>query len=251
MSTYAEKLEQLQRMRSELRAFERQAEAEAKRMQPLTEADERQMLGMQARADEAYVAAARRAPPPHAYERPDEYRRRLVDGVKGYSPKWRQVDIARMDDSVLPIAEKQIYADAVANGRTYELKPGEIRERLTESGGGHKVIEFDGGEDTHFTEQFRRPPRFGQLKSQAEYAQMSRDANAARIDQIIRGYQRPIFRRRAPRFDLEFERASFAIGTGATTPLSLAPQLAVIGDDTDDGSGGERPSGKRKISPGK
>ena len=38
MSTYAEKLEELQRMRAEVRRLERVAEAEAKRMQLLTEA---------------------------------------------------------------------------------------------------------------------------------------------------------------------------------------------------------------------
>ena len=70
MSTYAEKLEQLQRMRAEVRRLERVAEAEARAMRPLTEADERAMADQQVRADSAYMAAARRAPPPHAYERP-------------------------------------------------------------------------------------------------------------------------------------------------------------------------------------
>ena len=62
--SYVEKLEELQRLRAEVRRLERQAEAEGKAMQPLTEQDERAMLGMQARADSAYVAANRRAPPP-------------------------------------------------------------------------------------------------------------------------------------------------------------------------------------------
>jgi hypothetical protein len=58
-------------------------------MSPLTEADERSMLSMQSRADEAYQVAGRRAPPPLGHERPDEYRRRLADDVKGYSARWR------------------------------------------------------------------------------------------------------------------------------------------------------------------
>ena len=85
------------------------------------------MFDMQARADSAYSAADRRTPPPHAYERPDEYRRRLVDGLKTYSSKWAAADFISMDASVLPIVEKQVYADAVANGRTHGLKPHEIR----------------------------------------------------------------------------------------------------------------------------
>jgi hypothetical protein len=59
-------------------------------MRPLTEADERAMLGMQARADSAYQVANRRAPPPLLMERPEEYRRRLADGVKAYSPRWSE-----------------------------------------------------------------------------------------------------------------------------------------------------------------
>jgi hypothetical protein len=190
MPTYAEKLEELQRLRSEVRRLERLAETEAKNMRPITELDERQMASMQARADSAYQSAGRRAPPPHAYERPDEYRRRLADGVRGYSPRWKSADLTALGDDALGVIETQIYADAATNGRTHGLKPHEIRERVTESGGGHKVIDFDGGEEAHFTRQFSRPPRFGVLKSQAEYTQMSRDANMARIDQIIR--QRPV-----------------------------------------------------------
>ena len=190
MPTYAEKLEELQRLRAEVRRLERVAEVEAKRMQPLTESDERTMSAMQAHADSAYSSAERRAPPPHAYERPDEYRRRLVDGLKVYSEKWAGADFINMDANVLPIVEKQVFADAVANGRTHGLKLHEIRERVTQSGGGHKVIEFDGGSEAHFTQQFARPPRFASFRSDQEYRAMSRDAHLAKIDQIIR--QRPV-----------------------------------------------------------
>ena len=139
MPTYAEKLEELQRLRSEVRRLERAAEAEAKRMQPLTEADERAMTAMQSRADSAYQSTGRRSPPPHAYERPDEYRRRLADGVKGYSPRWKSADLTALAGDALGVIETQIYADAATNGRTHGLKPQEIRERVTESGGGHSA----------------------------------------------------------------------------------------------------------------
>jgi hypothetical protein len=46
MPTYAEKLEELQRLRSEVRRLERLAETEAKNMRPLTEADERAMTAI-------------------------------------------------------------------------------------------------------------------------------------------------------------------------------------------------------------
>ena len=177
-------------LRNELRKLEAQSAAEMALIQPLTEADERRMTDMQARADSAYIAANRRAPPPHAYERPDEYRRRLVDNLKIYSQKWAAADFISMDASVLPIVEKQVFADAVANGRTHGLKPYEIRQRVREDASGHRVVEYDGGPGAHYTRQFTRAPQLATFKSDAEYRAMSRDANMARISEIIR--QRPV-----------------------------------------------------------
>ena len=125
--SYAEKVEQLQKLRAEVRRLERLAEAEAKRMGPLTEADERRMTEMQARADEAYTAAGRRAPPPTPLERPDEYRRRLADGVKIYSPRWQKADLQAVPEDALAVLENQIYADAATHGRTHGLKLRQIK----------------------------------------------------------------------------------------------------------------------------
>jgi hypothetical protein len=61
--SYADKLEELQRLRTEVRRLERLAEAEAKRMQPLTEHQERQMYADQSTFDQAYMVAGRKAPP--------------------------------------------------------------------------------------------------------------------------------------------------------------------------------------------
>jgi hypothetical protein len=46
--SYAEKLEELQRLRAEVRRLEQLAEREAKSMRPITIDDERQMSSMQA-----------------------------------------------------------------------------------------------------------------------------------------------------------------------------------------------------------
>jgi hypothetical protein len=54
--SYAEKLEELQRLRAEVRRLERQAEDEALRMRPLTEADERAMYADQATFESSYRA---------------------------------------------------------------------------------------------------------------------------------------------------------------------------------------------------
>jgi 3-mercaptopyruvate sulfurtransferase SseA len=70
------------------------------------------------------------------------------------------------------------------------LKPGEIRERPFTTSAGARVIEFD-GVDAHFTQQFSRVPRRAMLKSQEEYAQMSRDAQLSRITEVVRYGKRP------------------------------------------------------------
>ncbi len=46
VSTYSQKLEELQRLKAEVRQLEQQAATEAKRMQPISEQDERSMLAM-------------------------------------------------------------------------------------------------------------------------------------------------------------------------------------------------------------
>jgi len=158
VSTYSEKLEQLQRLRNEVRRLEAATETQAKSMSPLTESDEARMRNDQALYDLAYIAANRKAPPPLGHERPGPYVRRLAAGLQAMSPDWSKVDVATLPDGVFAHASAQIRSDAVKNGRTYGLRPGEIRQRTSTSGGGHTVIEFD-GIDAHFTEQFRRPPR--------------------------------------------------------------------------------------------
>jgi hypothetical protein len=156
--SYADKLARLQEMRRELRALEQSAETEAKRMQPLTEHDERQMYADQATFDQAYMGANRKAPPPLAYERPDSYKRRLAAGLQSLSPRWAKVDLASQADSVFAIASEQIRSDAIAAGPSAGIPAGTMRERVEGSSAGHKVITFHGN-DVHFTEQFRRPPR--------------------------------------------------------------------------------------------
>ena len=197
MSTYDEKLRELERLKAEYRKLSAQIERDARNAQPVLEDEERRMYADQARYDEGYIACGRKAPPPMANEHEGPYRRRLADGLKSVSPRWAKADVTAMPDEAFKIASEQIRADALEHGRFAGLRPGQIRERETRGHGGHKVIEFDGGADAHFVDQFARPIYRGIFKSPAEYAAMSRDANAARIDTIIRGYQRPLVQ--APR----------------------------------------------------
>jgi hypothetical protein len=71
-------------LRLELRRLE-ESIARRANASPITPEDERRMTDMQARADASYVAAARRAPPPLPLERPEAYRRRLVNDLREYT----------------------------------------------------------------------------------------------------------------------------------------------------------------------
>jgi hypothetical protein len=188
--SYSDKLAELQQKRAELRRLERQAETEARRMSPLTEADERAMSSMQSRADEAYQVAGRRAPPPLGHERPDEYRRRLADGVKSYSDRWREADLNVVtDDTALGVIEGQIYQDAATHGRTAGMKAREIKPIESRTAAGHTQVEFVGGPDAHFVRAFERPARRAMFMAKEHYQAMS---NASMMAGIARAGRRQV-----------------------------------------------------------
>jgi hypothetical protein len=186
--SYANILEEIQRRRAEVRRLEQLAEREARAMQPLTEQDERQMATLQSRADSAYQAAGRRAPPPLAHERVDAYQRRLVAGVQSYSPRWAKADIDAISADALPIAESQIYADAASHGRTHGLAARQIREHVSCTSAGHTQVEFVGGPEAHFIRAFERPARRATFRKPEEYTAMARDTQMAAI---TNAYHRP------------------------------------------------------------
>jgi hypothetical protein len=193
--SYQEQYERLQALRAQTRALEKQVERQARSMQPLTLDDERQMQSMQAKADEAYQTARRRAPPPLGHERPDEYRLRLVEGVKRYSPRWKSVDLSRTGAvaGALDIAETQIFDDARKYGRTADLKPGEIRERPITTPAGTRVIEFDGGEGAHFTQQFASPVwKVKRMPSVEECHAMTRNNLLSRLTELVPSWARTL-----------------------------------------------------------
>ena len=163
-------------LRERLREVEDRLARNANRS-PITRADEQEMAGMQARADEVYVKAGRKAPPPLPYERPREFRRRLAAGLQEYSPRLLGVDLSTIADDALRPVEAQVYADAAVYGPTAGLRAGEMRPVEKISEGGHRLIEYAGGARAHFSQAFRPPVRFARLRSQSEYEQMARDFN--------------------------------------------------------------------------
>ncbi len=102
-----------------------------------TEAAE--MADAQARCDAVAMAFGKSARPPMAGETPIAYRRRLAAEYKEHSPTWKGIDLSTLVDAALPIAEKQIYADAQAAARAPSGMPAlTLREvRVPRQGGGY------------------------------------------------------------------------------------------------------------------
>ena len=70
------------------------------------------------------------------------------------------------------------------------MKDGEIKAVEATSGGGHKIINFVGNENTHFSEQFKRPAPRAILKTQDEYNIIHTNNLLAKVTQRIPGWAR-------------------------------------------------------------
>ncbi len=84
----------------------------------------------QARADAVYreFGETHGAPPPMSGENSSAYRRRLLKGVQRHSADWSGIDLGKLDDQTLPIAERRIYADAqVAARNPTDLQDDQLR----------------------------------------------------------------------------------------------------------------------------
>ncbi|MGH7012555.1 MAG: hypothetical protein ACREEL_00095 [Stellaceae bacterium] len=87
---------------------------------PATPTERDQLATTQARADSLAAKFGEHAPAPMPGERPDNFRRRVLSGLKKFSPQFADFDVARADDALLAVAEPAIYeaAEAVAHAGT-------------------------------------------------------------------------------------------------------------------------------------
>ena len=107
--------------------------------------DRNALAATRARADSVYQAVAGRpASEPLPGESPIAYRKRMADGLRKFSAKFKAEEIGGLSGAAFDIVESQIYADAQAAAKTPEVTPkGQLRA-ITRNDSGHTVTEYIG-----------------------------------------------------------------------------------------------------------
>ena len=111
----------------------------------MSDADYAQIADCQAKADSIYCAFGDSAPAPVRNENVAAYKKRLLHGLKSHSPAWKSVDIYKLDDAVVDIAEAQIYSDSVqAANHPTDIAAGTLRKIEKKDENGQLVRTFVG-----------------------------------------------------------------------------------------------------------
>lgn len=107
--------------------------------------DRNALAEVRARADSVYQAATGRpASEPLPGEAPIAYRKRMADGLRKFSAKFKDERVDSLSGSAFDIVEQQIYADAqVAAKKPENLPPGQLR-KITRNDSGHQITEYTG-----------------------------------------------------------------------------------------------------------
>lgn len=108
--------------------------------------DERgQLAGIHAKWDKAYTAFGDSASYAMPGETPDQYRRRLANGLRKHSAIFGKIDLAHLDKDGLDVAEGQIYADAMTAARAPTIGGGgKLRSIQSKTAAGHTMIDYIG-----------------------------------------------------------------------------------------------------------
>ena len=107
--------------------------------------DRNQLAEIRARADATYQAVSGRpASEPLPGESPISYRKRMADGLRKFSAKFKNEQIGSLSGSAFDVVESQIYADAQAMAKTPEVMPkGKLRS-IVRNDSGHTITEYIG-----------------------------------------------------------------------------------------------------------
>ena len=135
-------------LRKQLESQSKELETLRRRVpRDVTDADYSTVIGFQARADAIYNAHGGSAPRPLGSEAPMNYRLRLVDDLKRYSPKWKDKKLGAIatDEAFFSEVESQVYADAIEAARNpQDIPDGDLRCVTRKLPSGHTVNEYHG-----------------------------------------------------------------------------------------------------------
>jgi len=88
-----------------------------------------------------------------------DYQRRLLTKYKGHSAHWKDVDLSKVDASVLGVAQAQIYADAMlAASAPSSVAAGTLRESIETDRTGRRISKFVGDPEACWG-PFKQPRR--------------------------------------------------------------------------------------------
>ena len=108
--------------------------------------EEAAMCDAQAKADSVFAAFGKSASRPLNGESLMAYRKRMLRGLQGYSDAYKGVNINSIkDEALLALAEKQIFADAVAASRaSANIGAGQLIELHEKDRAGRTITKFRG-----------------------------------------------------------------------------------------------------------
>ena len=107
--------------------------------------DRNALAEVRSRADSVYQAVTGRpASEPLPGEAPIAYRKRMADGLRKFSAKFKEERVDSLSGAAFDIVEKQIYADAQAAAKMPEHLPAGQLRKITRNDSGHQITEYTG-----------------------------------------------------------------------------------------------------------
>jgi hypothetical protein len=99
-----------------LESLRQQRQAALAASSPLTQQEERENTKIQVRLDSVYAHVGRRAQPPQAFEKPLQYRRRLIKEIARYhsDDKMKNFDYHVVPESILDKLEPLVVKDIIS-----------------------------------------------------------------------------------------------------------------------------------------
>ena len=133
----------------------------------MSESTRREYVAIHDKADHVARCFGDSAPRWNPGESQTDYRKRLVNDFKKFSPRWSKVDFLAQRGSphilnrLLEKAEVEVFADAVAASRA-SFKPGVLKEVTEVDPSGRRISRFVGDPSVTW-EPFKMPPLLARI----------------------------------------------------------------------------------------